>query len=87
MAPAKTNPPGDGFGQTRRHICLRPPGDGDNLLGMEIDFCAYLGDPAYADDDPLCGKGMEVGSASGGAALVTRHARGTREDAPRLAQP
>jgi hypothetical protein len=59
----------------------------DNLLGMEIDFCAYLGDPAYADDDPLCGKGMEVGSASGGAALVTRHARGTREDAPRLAQP
>jgi hypothetical protein len=21
----------------------------DNLLGMEIDFCAYLGDPAYRE--------------------------------------
>jgi hypothetical protein len=29
-----------------------PPGDGDNLLGMEIDFTYLGGDPAYADDNP-----------------------------------
>jgi hypothetical protein len=24
-----------------------PPEDGDNLLGMEIDFCEHVGGPAY----------------------------------------
>jgi hypothetical protein len=33
---------------------MRPGrGEGDNLLGMKIDFCAYLGDPAYADDSSV----------------------------------
>lgn len=26
-----------------------PASSGDDLLGMEIDFCHDLGDPAYAD--------------------------------------
>jgi hypothetical protein len=59
-----------------------PPGEGDPLLGMEIDFCAYLGDHAY--DDPARCKGMEARSASGGAALVTRHACGARGDAAKI---
>jgi hypothetical protein len=36
---------------------------------------------------PLSGKGMEVRSASGGAALVTRHAPVRDETWPRLAPP
>jgi hypothetical protein len=51
---------------------------------MEIDFCAYLADSA-SRTTPLSGKGMEVRSASGGAALVTRHARGARGDAAKIA--
>ena len=35
---------------------------------------------------PLCGKGMEVRSASGGAALVTRPARGARGDAAKIGE-
>ena len=30
-----------------------PSGDGANLRGIEIDFCAYLGDPASGDDASL----------------------------------
>jgi len=53
-----------------------PPGEGDPLLGMEIDFCAYLGDHAY--DDPARCKGMEVRSAS--------EARRSSLDTPRRAR-
>ncbi|WP_112237143.1 hypothetical protein [Kribbella monticola] len=38
------------FDEQRREICRSgSPSDGDDLLGMEIDFLARLGDPTYAD--------------------------------------
>jgi len=40
--------------------------------------------PRTRTTTPLCGKGIEVRSASGGAALVTRHARGARGDAAKI---
>jgi hypothetical protein len=40
--------------------------------------------PGTRTTTPFCGKGMEVRSASGGAALVTRHARGARRDAAKI---
>jgi hypothetical protein len=51
----------DEFERIRTEICASgPPSDGDNLLGMEIDSCAYLGDTAYADDDPGLWQDMTV---------------------------
>jgi len=39
------------FAEQRQAISRSgPPSTGDNLLGMEIDFLAELGDPAYADN-------------------------------------
>jgi hypothetical protein len=46
---------------------------------MEIDFCAHVGDSAYADDDPGVAR-----SASGGAALITRQACGVRGDETKI---
>jgi hypothetical protein len=38
------------FDEQRREICRSgPPSEGDNLMGMEIDFLARLGDATYAD--------------------------------------
>jgi uncharacterized protein YhdP len=38
------------FAEQKREICRSgPPSEGDNLLGMEIDFLTWLGDPIYAD--------------------------------------
>ncbi len=45
----------------------------------------YLVIPRSRTATPLGGKGMEVRSASGGAALVTRHARGARGEAAKIA--
>jgi len=33
-----------------------PASDGDNLLGMEIDFCAFLSDPGTPVKTPACGR-------------------------------
>ena len=49
MAPAKPNPPGDDFEQTRRHMCVRAAGRRRQPARHEIDFCAYLSDPAYRE--------------------------------------
>jgi len=44
------------FEKIRAQVCASGPASrDDDLLGMEIDACAYLGDPAYADNDPGCG--------------------------------
>ncbi|ADB35592.1 hypothetical protein Kfla_6600 [Kribbella flavida DSM 17836] len=38
------------FDEQKREICESgPPSDGDNLLGMEVDFLALLSDTTYAD--------------------------------------
>ncbi|WP_374969309.1 hypothetical protein [Terrabacter sp. BE26] len=65
------------FDQARREICaLGPASDGDNLLGMEIDFCAYLGDPAYADEGPDLWQDMVVRRSDGAEWLITGRASG-----------
>lgn len=55
--------------------------DGDNLLGMEIDACAYLGDPLYADDDPGPWRDMTVQRSEGSEWLIRGHAPGKAQDA------
>jgi hypothetical protein len=72
----------DDFEQLRREICASgPASDGANLLGMEIDFCVFLGDPAYADEDPGLWQNMVVQSREGAQWLITGQAKGRREDA------
>ena len=70
------------FDAARRVICSSgPPSADDNLLGMEIDFCAFLGDPAYADDDPGLWRDMTVSRAERSEWLITGRGRGKRRDA------
>ncbi|MBK8445261.1 MAG: hypothetical protein IPL41_00630 [Micropruina sp.] len=63
-----------------------PASSGDNLLGMEIDACAYLGDPAYADDDPELWQGMRVQRSEGSEWLINGRASGKSEDASSIAE-
>jgi hypothetical protein len=63
-----------------------PASDGDNLLGMEIDACAYLGDPAYADDDPELWHDMSVQRSEGSEWLIRGHATGKAENAASIAE-
>ena len=48
---------------------------------MEIDFCTYLGDPAYADEDPGLWDDMAVSRAERAEWLVTGRAHGRPQDA------
>jgi hypothetical protein len=64
---------------------LGPASDGDNLLGMEIDFSAYLGDPAFADEDPRLWRDMEVHRSDGAEWLITGHATGRSDSADAIA--
>jgi len=74
------------FGRTRAEICASSPAsDGDNLLGMEIDACAHLGDGAHADEDPDLWRGMRVSSAPAGEWLIVGEATGRASDAPAIA--
>jgi hypothetical protein len=68
----------DAFEQLRREVCASgPASDGDNLLGMEIDFCAFLGDRA----DPGLWRNMAVHRQEGAPWLITGRADGRRQDA------
>jgi hypothetical protein len=70
------------FDVARREICSSgPPSSDDNLLGMEIDFTAYLGDPAYANNDPGLWQDMAISRAERPEWLIKGHARGRRQDA------
>lgn len=72
--------------QVRREICgSGPASDGDNLLGMEIDFCIYLGDPAYADEGPELWQDMVVRRSDGAEWLVTGRASGRSDNADSIA--
>jgi len=69
------------FEQLRREVCASgPASEGDNLLGMEIDFCGYLGDPARVLKDDLW-QNMTVHRHEGGQWLITGRAKGRRQDA------
>ena len=74
------------FDQVRREICASgPASDGDNLLGMEIDFCAYLGDPSDADERPDLWQDMVVRRSDGAEWLITGRARGRSDQADSIA--
>jgi hypothetical protein len=71
----------DDFEQLRREICASGQASGgDNLLGMELDFDAYL-DHADAGEDPGLWQGMVVQRHPGARWLITGQATGRREDA------
>lgn len=73
--------PGE-FDAARQEICASgSASDGDNLLGMEMDFCGYLGDPASADEDPGLWHEMSVSRAEESEWLIAGCARGRRQDA------
>jgi hypothetical protein len=72
----------DAFEQLRREVCASGPADGgDNLLGMEIDFCAFLDDPPAADEDFGLRQEMAVHRHEGADWLITGQAKGRRQDA------
>jgi hypothetical protein len=74
------------FERVRAEICASgPASSGDNLLGMEIDSCAYLGDPDYANDDPGLWTDMTVRRSGSDEWLITGRARGRAGDAPAIA--
>lgn len=60
--------------------------DGDNLLGMEIDACAYLGDPAYADSHHEVWQDMRVQRSEGSDWLINGRAVGKSQDASSIAE-
>ena len=72
----------DDFEQLRWEICTSgQASDGDNRVGMMIDFDAYLGGHAYADEDPGWWQNMVVQRHPGARWLITGRATGRREDA------
>jgi hypothetical protein len=76
----------DEFEIVRAQVCASgPASSGDNLLGMEIDACAYLGDPAYAEDDPELWHEMSVNRSERSEWLITGRASGKAEDAAAIA--
>lgn len=77
---------GDEFERIRAEICASgPASDGDNLLGMEMDCCACLGDPAFADADRGLWHGMTVRRSEGAEWLITGRAVGRLDDARAMA--
>ena len=77
---------GGEFQRIRAEICASgPASDGDNLLGMEMDACAYFGDPAFANKDPGPWHAMTVRRSEGSDWLITGRAVGMRSDAPTIA--
>jgi hypothetical protein len=74
------------FERIRVEICTSgPASDGENLLGMEIDCCAFFGDPSYSDDDPGLWEDMEVRRSEGAKWLIAGRAVGRRENAAAIA--
>lgn len=77
---------GDEFERIRADICSSgPASDGDNLLGMEMDCCAFLGDRAFANDDPGLWQDMTVRRSEGAEWLITGRAVGKLVDGSAVA--
>ena len=78
---------GESFEATRRTVLASgPPSAGDDLLGMEIDCCAFFGDPAYADDPTELWQGMEIVRRAGTEWLIQGRATGRRTNAQAIAR-
>jgi hypothetical protein len=74
------------FEAVKVEICASgPPSDGDNLLGMEIDCDAYLGDPAYSDEVPDLWREVTVSRSEGAEWLIAGTAIASRHDAHAVA--
>jgi hypothetical protein len=59
------------FEAEKTGICASgPPSDGDNLLGMEIDCCAYLGERTYSDQAPDLWHDVTVSRSEGAEWLI-----------------
>jgi hypothetical protein len=77
---------GDEFERIRADICASgPASDGDNLLGMEMDCSAFLGDPAFANDDPGLWHDMTVRRSEGAEWLISGRAVARFDDGPAIA--
>lgn len=63
-----------------------PASTGENLLGMEIDACAYLGDPAYAEEDCELWHDMAVERLEGSDWVITGRAHDSKDDAASIAE-
>ena len=76
----------EGFEVIRAEICASgPASDGDNLLGMEIDCCAYFRGPSHSGDSPDLWQDMAVRRREGAEWLISGRAQGERGDAPEIA--
>jgi hypothetical protein len=76
----------DEFERIRAEICASgPASDGDNVLGMEIDCCAYFGNPSYADADPGLWEDMKVRPSEGAEWFISGRAVGRHDDPPAIA--
>lgn len=77
------------FAKAKAEICaFGARSTGDDLLGMEIDFCVYLGDPAYADEGeegPGLWQDMSIRQSEGAEWLITGRAHGRPADADAIA--
>jgi hypothetical protein len=74
------------FEAARREIAASGPAStSDNLSGMEADCCAFLGDPAFADQDPRLWHDMTVAQSEGAEWLITGTAHGKSHDADAIA--
>jgi hypothetical protein len=77
---------GEEFERIRAEICASGlASDGDNLLGMEMDAFAYLGDRTNVLDDPVPWRDTEVHRAEGTDWLITARAIGSTSDTVAIA--
>jgi hypothetical protein len=76
----------DEFERLRAGVCVSgPASNGDDLLGMEIDACAYLGDSAFADEPGLW-QDMSVQRSEGSEWLIIGRASCQAENAAAIAE-
>lgn len=72
----------DDFERLRQETCASGrASDGDDLLGMEIDFGAYLAGGAFPDASAALWRDMAVHRHDGARWLITGRATGRRDDA------
>jgi len=67
-----------------RHLRLGTAGDGDNLLGMEMDAYAFLDTPLNAHGDPVPWTDMTIRRSEGAEWLITGHASGKARDTTQI---
>jgi hypothetical protein len=77
------------FAKAKAEICVSGTrSTGDDLLGMELDFCVYLGDEVCedeGDEGPGLWKGMSIRQSEGAEWLITGRAHGRLADADAIA--